>query len=349
MSPTMDPLGASRPQAATTSAATGTPQQSCCWIGTLFLPWTVSSTTAEDPAGPSSQTHGFPTSNSSSPNVSFGVTSPAKFPSLKRKLTLSKMTMLPPPAPPKSTTTPLTVSQQEDSVSFSPCYFGNIGLQNAVQSFSKKELNRKWVGILGGISTQDWSDSLRTTVEKSLLVHDQIPVFLQDNELDGHYNKFCKQILWKTFHYQFPADTGTTFDQNAWTQYVNVNQKFALKLAGLYKPGDVIWINDYHLMLVPAMLRKLLPDATIGFFLHIPFPSSEIFRCLYVRKEILHGMLGADLIGFQTYSFQRHFLMTCSRLLSLESTPKGIQLENTIVSVGIFPIGIDIRALNEKR
>ena len=97
------------------------------------------------------------------------------------------------------------------------------------------------------------------------------------------------------------------------------------------------------------MLRKLLPDAPIGFFLHIPFPSSEIFRCLYVRNQILQGILGADLVGFQTYSFMRHFLMTCTRLLSLESTPKGIQMDNTIVSVGIFPIGINLIALNEKR
>ncbi|KAI8854380.1 glycosyltransferase family 20-domain-containing protein [Chytridium lagenaria] len=102
-------------------------------------------------------------------------------------------------------------------------------------------------------------------------------------------------------------------------------------------------------MLVPSMVRQQIPDATIGFFLHIPFPSSEIFRCIHVRKQILQGLLGADLVGFQTYSFMRHFLMTCTRLLALESTPKGIQMDNMVVAVGIFPIGINLLALNEKR
>jgi trehalose-6-phosphate synthase len=101
----------------------------------------------------------------------------------------------------------------------------------------------------------------------------------------------------------------------------------------------IVWINDYHLMLVPGMLRQMIPDVCIGFFLHIPFPSSEILRCLPVRKQILNGLLGADYIGFQTYSYLRHFLMSCTRLLGVESTPNGIRLENFTVSVGIHPIG----------
>ncbi|KAL2917611.1 Trehalose-6-P synthase/phosphatase complex subunit [Polyrhizophydium stewartii] len=102
-------------------------------------------------------------------------------------------------------------------------------------------------------------------------------------------------------------------------------------------------------MLVPLMVRRLIPTASIAFFLHIPFPSSEIFRCLHVRKEILQGLLGADLIGFQTYAYMRHFLMTCTRLLALDTSPKGIQLENSVVSLGIYPIGIDLAAFNVKR
>ncbi|RUO95770.1 glycosyl transferase [Jimgerdemannia flammicorona] len=111
-------------------------------------------------------------------------------------------------------------------------------------------------------------------------------------------------------------------------------------------------------MLLPSMLRKLLPNAIIGFFLHIPFPSSELFRCLPIRflhlrfiarNDILEGLLGADLVGFQTYSFARHFLQTCSRILCVEATPRGIQMEDNYVSIDIFPIGIDINSLNEKR
>ncbi|KAI9323685.1 glycosyltransferase family 20-domain-containing protein [Dichotomocladium elegans] len=111
----------------------------------------------------------------------------------------------------------------------------------------------------------------------------------------------------------------------------------------------LVWVNDYHLMLLPGMLREKLPGVVIGFFLHIPFPSSELFRCLPTRKELLKGMLQADLIGFQTYSFARHFLQTCARILSVDTTPSGIQMDTHYVSIGIFPIGIDIETLNKKR
>ncbi|KAJ3415746.1 hypothetical protein HDV05_004210 [Chytridiales sp. JEL 0842] len=209
-----------------------------------------------------------------------------------------------------------------------------------------------WIGALGKISTDAWTEETKTKVSRNVWQNGNccIPVYLTEEEIEGHYNQFCKQILWKPFHYQLSDyPKGQAYEELAWRQYVAVNRKFANVIVANYRPTDIIWINDYHLMLVPAMVREQLPDATIGFFLHIPFPSSEIFRCLHVRKQILQGMLGADLIGFQTYSFMRHFLMTCTRLLSLESTPKGIQMDNTIVSVGIFPIGINLNALNQKR
>lgn len=133
----------------------------------------------------------------------------------------------------------------------------------------------------------------------------------------------------------------------------------------------IVWINDYHLMLVPGLIREKIPNATIGFFLHIPFPSSELFRCLprndkhlflhqlimtnfsffffsLARKQLLEAMLQSDVIGFQTYSFARHFLQTCARILSVDATPSGIQLDTHYCSVGIHPIGIDINALNKK-
>jgi trehalose 6-phosphate synthase/phosphatase len=122
-----------------------------------------------------------------------------------------------------------------------------------------------------------------------------------------------------------------------------------MKIVEVYRPGDIIWINDYHLMLVPNMIRKIKPDAVIGFFLHIPFPSSEIFRCLHVRKDILEGLLGADMIGFQIYAFMRHFIMTCTRILGVDSTPKTILMEDSAVTIGSFPIGIDLETLSQKR
>jgi trehalose 6-phosphate synthase/phosphatase len=111
----------------------------------------------------------------------------------------------------------------------------------------------------------------------------------------------------------------------------------------------LVWVNDYHLMLVPQLVRAKLPTAVIGFFLHVSFPSSEIFRCLSVREYLLRGMLSADLIGFQTANYARHFRQTVSRILALETLPKGIQLDDHFVDVGVFPVGIDVKALKEKR
>lgn len=117
-----------------------------------------------------------------------------------------------------------------------------------------------------------------------------------------------------------------------------------------YKRGDTVWVHDYHLLLVPVMVREALgPDAKIGFFLHVAFPSSEIFRCLAHRKQLLEGMLGSTLIGFQTEEYARHFLQTCSRLLCVEARNDGIQLDNRFINIAICPIGIDPVQLDEKR
>lgn len=128
-----------------------------------------------------------------------------------------------------------------------------------------------------------------------------------------------------------------------------MNQRFADAIVSAYQEGDIIWVNDYHLMLLPRLLRAKLPNATIGFFMHVAFPSSEIFRCLSVRNDLLLGVLGADLIGFQTVNFARHFRQTVSRILAAEALPKGIQLEDRFVDVGVFPMGIDVKSLTEKR
>jgi trehalose 6-phosphate synthase complex regulatory subunit len=122
-------------------------------------------------------------------------------------------------------------------------------------------------------------------------------------------------------------------------------------------PFLLVWVNDYHLMLLPSLLRasSALPShVPIGFFMHVAFPSSEIFRCLSVRQALLHGLLAADLVGFQTASYARHFRQTVSRILAYEALPKGIQVEGgtgsgRFVDVGVFPMGIDVSALKEKR
>ena len=110
-----------------------------------------------------------------------------------------------------------------------------------------------------------------------------------------------------------------SFDESAWIAYRDANRQFAKAVASVVKDGDLIWVHDYHLMLLPAMLREEIGDSKknvrIGFFLHTPFPSSEIYRILPVRNDILLGVLHCDMIGFHTYDYARHFLSSCSRIL----------------------------------
>lgn len=168
-----------------------------------------------------------------------------------------------------------------------------------------------------------------------------VPVFL-DKKSHGHYEGYCKQVLWPVFHYLVQTSSGDTrAEKRHWDDYVAVNRQFADTVIDRYQPNDIIFINDYHLLLVPEMIREKLPDAAIGIFLHATFPSSEIFRCLQTRNKILQGMLGANLIGFQTYSYARHFISSCTRVLGCETTQVGVSYNGTMVSVGAFPIGVD--------
>ena len=139
------------------------------------------------------------------------------------------------------------------------------------------------------------------------------------------------------------------YEDHSWIYYDAVNRAFADKIVKSYKRGDVIWVHDYHLCLVPAMVREKIPNAKIGFFLHAAFPSSEVFRCLVVRQELLRGLLGSNLIGFQTEEYCRHFLQTCSRILCVEATNEGVQLDDRFVNVISLAIGIDPTSLTEAR
>lgn len=147
------------------------------------------------------------------------------------------------------------------------------------------------------------------------------------------------------FHNQIPDDP----DDSTYPEYVQMNEAVANSIIDAYQDGDVVWVHDYHLMLVPALIRDRIPDAKIGFFLHSAFPSSEVFRCLAARTALLEGLLGATMIGFQTEEYSRHFLQTCSRLLCVEATHNGIYLEERFVGVHSISIGIDPTYLAKKR
>ena len=140
------------------------------------------------------------------------------------------------------------------------------------------------------------------------------------------------------FHY---GPLYAVYSKDLWQAYERVNEAFVEAVVEVAKDGDIIWVHDYHLMLLPKLIRERLPKATIGFFLHIPFPSFETFRLLPWRKQILNGLLGADLIGFHTYDYTRHFLDSVHRLLGYEAVTGLITTTDQISKTDAFPMGID--------
>lgn len=227
---------------------------------------------------------------------------------------------------------------------------GNGGLRNAVRlAESKNKLREvKWIGT-PGMPCDLVPKCTRKAIYKTLKEdYDSETLFIEDDVFEGHYDRYCKQILWPMLQYQLPEELkANSFINYSWEDYVYVNRQFADRISNLYKKGDVIWIHDYHLMLVPGMLRKSLPNAEIGFFLHVSFPSSEVFRCLAQREKILKGMLGADCIGMQTDEYVAHFLQSCNRLLLADFDEHGVRYDNRTISVTHNPIGIDAHALRK--
>jgi trehalose 6-phosphate synthase/phosphatase len=165
-----------------------------------------------------------------------------------------------------------------------------------------------------------------------------VGVPLTDEQVSRYYEGFSNGVLWPLFHYlldQVPLHV------RDWEPYVEVNERFAAVVAQHYQPGDLIWVHDYQLLLLPALLRERLPDARIGFFLHIPFPSEELFRTLPERDQLLRGLLGADLVGFHTPTYLRHFAASLTQILGLTIEIDRVQLANREVRLGVFPMGID--------
>ncbi|MFZ9954860.1 MAG: bifunctional alpha,alpha-trehalose-phosphate synthase (UDP-forming)/trehalose-phosphatase [Flavobacteriales bacterium] len=171
------------------------------------------------------------------------------------------------------------------------------------------------------------------------------PVFIPTDTQNKFYNGFCNDTIWPLFHY-FPSYA--KFSDECFTAFEEANHLFCKKILQLYRPHDIIWIHDYHLMLLPALLRKYLPNATIGFFLHIPFPSYELFRLLpsVWRKSVLKGILGADLIGLHTNDYVQHFLKSTRQILDYDHSLRLIITPERSVTVDTFPISIDYNKFN---
>ncbi|MEM9143413.1 MAG: bifunctional alpha,alpha-trehalose-phosphate synthase (UDP-forming)/trehalose-phosphatase [Bacteroidota bacterium] len=200
-----------------------------------------------------------------------------------------------------------------------------------------------WIGW-SGLTDEDIPDELAPRIDKALAQHGAAKVCLSKKEVDGFYFGFSNRTIWPLFHYFLEY---SEFELGFWESYTRVNQKFADAILAHANTDDTIWIHDYQLMLVPQMVRKERPEIAIGFFLHIPFPSYEIFRTLPWREEVLEGLLGSDLIGFHTYDYERHFLSSVRRLLGLEVSFNDIFLENRVIKVDSFPMGIDYKKFSK--
>lgn len=206
-----------------------------------------------------------------------------------------------------------------------------------------------YVGCLReDIDPSDQDDVAQTLLETFKCV----PAFIPPNLFSKFYHGFCKQQLWPLFHYMLPLspDLGGRFDRSLWQAYVSVNKIFADKVMEVISPDDdFVWVHDYHLMVLPTFLRKRFNRVKLGFFLHSPFPSSEIYRTLPVRDELLRALLNSDLIGFHTFDYARHFLSCCSRMLGLSYQSKrgyiGLEYYGRTVSIKILPVGIHMGQL----
>jgi len=226
---------------------------------------------------------------------------------------------------------PIKIAKTDDKLEYSP---SAGGLATGLGSIYKEGGNL-WIGWPGlYLSSQEEEQ----TVKKDLKDENMHPVFLTKKEIKDFYEGFSNETLWPTFHYFLQH---TIYDEKLWEAYVRVNEKFCDEIIKFAEPNDTIWVHDYQLLLLPQMIREKLEDISIGFFLHIPFPSYEVFRLLPWRREILFGMLGADLVGFHTYDDTRHFLSSVSRIVAYSNSHGEIETGKRKIYVDSFPMGID--------
>lgn len=228
---------------------------------------------------------------------------------------------------------PVDIKLEDENIQLEPSVGG---LATGMKSVYK-EYDSTWIGW-PGFAEEEVSPERKDIINSMLAKEKCAAVYLNNEEIEQYYYGFTNETVWPLFHY---FTQYTQHNQDQWEWFYKVNQKFADKVVEELQAGDTVWIHDYHLMLAPQMIREKMPDVTIGYFLHIPFPSYEVFRILPWREEILEGILGSDLIGFHTYDYERHFLSCVRRLLGYDVDFNKITLENRIAKVDAFPMGID--------
>lgn len=235
---------------------------------------------------------------------------------------------------------PVTAIQDDKGFHLRP----NLGsLTTSINSFLKSQetfsSNYLWFGSAGNIRPENYQD-----LKHALAPNFLIPIPSKMNQTEEFYDSFCNQTIWPLFHY-FPSKA--LYDSEHWQSYIEMNESFCNAISKELCPGDLVWIHDFHLMLLPQMLRNVAPQTKIGFFLNIPFPAFEIFRLLPWSLEILTGLLGSDLVGFHTDGFLRSFVRCMTRILGHKISNYEIFLSDRGVKTGTFPMGIDFQRFND--
>ena len=190
-----------------------------------------------------------------------------------------------------------------------------------------------WAGIIAGSAAE------KTAIRQRLSTINQVPIFIGQSAYDGYYNGFCNKVLWPAFH---GFQQHVKYEEHFWESYVELNERFAYAIAEDTAEDDLIWIQDFHLMLVPGVLRQILPDKQIGFFMHIPFPDWEQLTKVPYYKELLQGMLGADAIAFSTDLYTSNFMSSLKQMGVTENAEARIvTYDNRQITVDTVPMGID--------
>lgn len=213
------------------------------------------------------------------------------------------------------------------------------GLASALNG-AQKEIPFTWVGWPGA----SFFPHQKEEITQALAPKKLVPIFINKEQEEHYYHAICNSYLWPLFHYF--TEQLSLFNES-WRFYEEVNQIFADKILEIADQNATIWIHDFHLMLVPKMLKEKRPDLKIGFFLHIPFPSSEIYRMLPKRKDLLLGVLGSDYLGFHTVDYSKHFKSACQRILGISTQGDCFSHEGRQIKVGTHPIGMNISSFDE--
>lgn len=238
---------------------------------------------------------------------------------------------------------PITVVKEGDKHCIKESSGGLVsGLSSYLDSLKGSSLSKAdyiWIGWPGiEIEHKQQAEFQKRILDE----YNAYPVFLTNASMEKFYQGFCNNTIWPLFHY-FPSLA--TYQEENWNFYNKVNETFLKAILEIIEPDDIVWVHDYHLMLLPKLLRDRLPGIRIGFFLHIPFPTYEVFSIMPSkwRRAILEGLLGADIVGFHTDDYTHYFKRCVHRILGIQYDNGNIELDSHVCKTDTFPMGIDFQ------